>query len=236
MNSTRHKVMISFCLIMSIWIFTSIMTSYVLADEINPGVYSADSKPFGISYENWTARWWQWVHNVPPDQNVNFDSTGEFCHVGQEGPVWFLGPSFGEQYERSCTIPSDKAILFPVNTGECDYISSPDAKTPEDLSDCASEGNKGGIMRASVDGISLKNLEAYRVTSPLFNITIPENNVFGSPAGTSGAIADGFWVFLEPLSSGQHEVSFAVNVLDDPATPTTDESYSTDIIYNVTVK
>ena len=38
-------------------------------------------------------------------------------------------------------------------------------------------------------------------------------------------MADGFWVFLEPLSLGQHEISFAVNVLDDPATPTTDEVF-----------
>jgi hypothetical protein len=218
------------------WIFISVIIDYVLADEVNPGVYAADSEPFGMSYENWTAKWWQWVHNVPPDQNVNFDSTGEFCNVGQEGPVWFLGPSFGGKYERNCTIPVGKAILFPVNTGECDYGSSPDAKTPEDLYDCASEGNKGGIMRASLDGVPLNNLEAYRVESPLFNITIPADNVFGSPAGTSGAVADGFWVFLEPLPPGPHEVSFAVNVLDDPTTPATDESYSTDIVYNLTVK
>jgi hypothetical protein len=236
MYSRRNKIIISFCLTMASWTFVLVITNYASADKINPGVYSADSKPFGISYENWTARWWQWVHNVPPDQNVNFDATGKFCHVGQEGPVWFLGPSFGGKYERSCTIPSSKAILFPVNTGECDYASSPDARTPDDLFDCASEGNKGGIMRASVDGIPLKNLEIYRITSPPFNITIPEDNVFGSPAGTSEAVADGFWVFLEPLSPGQHEISFAVNVLDDVGTPTTDESYSTDIIYNVIVK
>ena len=205
-HPTGFKIIISFCLMMASGTLSSTTADYALADEINPGVYSADSEPFGTSYGNWTANWWQWVHNVTPDQNVNFDSTGEFCDVGQEGPIWFLGPSFGGKYERSCTIPSGKAILFPVNTGECDYGSSPDAKTPDDLYDCASENNKGGIMRASLDGVPLKNLEKYKVTSPLFNITIPKDNVFGSPAGTSGAMADGFWVFLEPLSLGQHEI------------------------------
>ena len=76
----------------------------------------------------------------------------------------------------------------------------PMRKTPDDLYDCASENNKGGIMRASLDGVPLKNLEKYKVTSPLFNITIPKDNVFGSPAGTSGVMADGFWVFLDPVT------------------------------------
>ena len=215
---------------------TILLIDFVYADEINPGLYSTESEPFGTSFGDWTAAWWQWVHNVPPDQNVNFDKTGEFCNIGQEGPVWFLGPSFGGKYERSCAIPAGKAILFPINTGECDYISSPDAKTPDDLYDCASENNKGGAMRASINNVPLKNLEKYEVRSPLFNITIPEDNVFGSPPGSSGAVADGYWAFLEPLPAGKHKINFAVNVLDNPTTPTTDESYSTDIIYNIAVE
>ena len=91
-------------------------------------------------------------------------------------------------------------------------------------------------MRASINNVPLKNLEKYEVRSPLFNITIPEDNVFGSPPGTSGVIADGYWAFLEPLPAGKHKISFAVNVLDNLATPTTDESDSTDIIYNITVE
>ena len=84
---------------------TIAIIDFVYADEINPGLYSTESVPFGTSFGDWTAAWWQWVHNVPPDQNVNFDKTGEFCHIGQEGPVWFLGPSFGGKYERSLCYP-----------------------------------------------------------------------------------------------------------------------------------
>jgi hypothetical protein len=70
----------------------------------------------------------------------------------------------------------------------------------------------------------------------LFKITIPEDNVFGSPPGTSGATADEYWALLEPLPPGKHKISFAVNVLDNPTTPATDEIYSTDIIHNITVE
>ena len=33
----------------------------VLGDKINPGTYATDSKPFGMSYEDWTIKFWQWL-------------------------------------------------------------------------------------------------------------------------------------------------------------------------------
>lgn len=210
--------------------------SAVDADDLNPGLYSPDSTPFGLEYGNWTAKWWNWVHSVPPEQNVNFDETGEFCSIGQEGPVWFIGPSFSGKYERSCTIPSDKGVLAGINVTECDTLSTPDAKTPEALADCASLGIEDAAVTASVDGTEIKDLESYRVKSPLFEISIPENNVFGSPPGESAAMADGIYLFHEPFLPGDHVVKFAVNILDNPATLSADESYSTDITYNLTVE
>ena len=38
---------------------TSSMIPFARGDSINPGVYSINSKPFGISYGNWTATWEQ---------------------------------------------------------------------------------------------------------------------------------------------------------------------------------
>jgi hypothetical protein len=28
-------------------------------------VFSADSKPYGLTYGEWTAKWWQWVYLIP---------------------------------------------------------------------------------------------------------------------------------------------------------------------------
>ena len=63
-----------------------------------------------------------------------------------------------------------------------------------DLAKCALSGIAGGTMRLSVDGIDLKNLQAYWIESPLFSFTIPPVNAFGfSPPGTTQAKAVGYY-------------------------------------------
>src|SRR6266511_4357873 len=71
----------------------------------NPGILPVDSNPYGKSYGDWGAAWWAWVLSIPGDQNPNFDATGEFCHVGQDGPVWFVAGNFGGVNTRTCTVP-----------------------------------------------------------------------------------------------------------------------------------
>jgi hypothetical protein len=62
---------------------------------------------------------------------------------------------------------------------------------------------------ASVDGIPVPHLQEYRIQSPPFNFTLPQNNILGMPANTTTqAIADGNWVFLKPLSAGVHKILF----------------------------
>ena len=55
----------------------------------------------------------------------------------QSGPVWFLAGTFGGKAERTCTIPSGKAILFPPINTECSYKENPMLKTESDLRACA---------------------------------------------------------------------------------------------------
>jgi hypothetical protein len=64
-------------------------------------------------------------------------------------------------------------------------------------------------LKASVDGVAILNLEKYRIQSPSFNFTLPQNNILRMPANvTTQAIADGNWVFLKPLSPGFHKIIF----------------------------
>ena len=34
----------------------------VSGDSVNPGVYAANSAPFGIPYKDWIGKWWQWTY------------------------------------------------------------------------------------------------------------------------------------------------------------------------------
>jgi hypothetical protein len=64
-------------------------------------------------------------------------------------------------------------------------------------------------LEASIDGVPISDLEQYRVQSPLFNFTLGQNNILELPANTTTqAISDGNWLFLKPLSVGEHIIYF----------------------------
>jgi hypothetical protein len=89
-------------------------------------------------------------------------------------------------------------------------------------------------IQVLLDGVDLKyDMKQSRVMSDFFNITLPENNIFSSPAGTFRSIVDGYFLFLKPLTPGGHEVKFKVSVLN----PTkTEYNYFQDITYHLNVK
>ncbi|MDQ6862259.1 MAG: hypothetical protein M3044_00395 [Thermoproteota archaeon] len=199
------------------------------------GVYTSDSKPYGLSYEEWTAKWWTWLMSIPTNVNPAGDSSGANCAQNQAGPVWFLAGSTTGKAERSCAIPSGKAILFPIQDAECSYAEYPKLKTESDLRNCAvSQQNGVTHIEATVDGVSLQKLQMQTIQSPLFSFTFPENNLFGASAGPSQSVADGNYVFLHPLTPGKHDIGFkAVSV---QFTTTGVENVAQNIVYHLIVQ
>lgn len=58
------------------------------------------------------------------------------------------------------------------------YSESPSLKNEEGLRKCAVDGNRDAVLRASVDNRVIKNIDKYRITSGLFNVTYPSDPVF----------------------------------------------------------
>jgi hypothetical protein len=184
-----------------------------------------------MSYGEWSAKWWQWVLSKPPNVNPLVDKTGELCGIGQSGPIWFLGGTWGyPEVVRNCTIPSGVAIFFPVYNGECSTAEEPTKKSYDELRDCVLRGNTSQerIMKAEVDSVALSNLENYRVESPLFNVTLPKDNVFGVKEGNTNAVAEGWFIMLEPLSKGNHTIEFQAITINP--------NFQTHATYHLTVE
>ena len=232
MQTARYLVA---SLILAFVMFITPLIQNAHADNVNPGVFSPDSKPYGISYGGWTSKWWQWLISLPLSQNPANDDSGKNCANGQAGPVWFLAGAGSGGAERSCTIPVGKAILFPVIDWECSYAEDPQYHTESGLRTCAtSYMDQVSHIEATVDGVSLQGLNKYRVQSPLFDLNLVKDNLFGVPAQSSQSVSDGYWVFLQPLSSGMHEVAFKALKLD--VTATSPGSYAQDLKYHLIVK
>ena len=211
------------------------VASRAWAGNLNPGVIPPQAKMHGMTYGEWSAKWWQWAFSLPVDQNPWFDN-GSCANGanGQFGPVWFLTGVINESGTavRNCTVPVGKALFFPIINAECATLEG-NGDTEEELRGCA-EGlvNPVSDVTAEIDRVPLQDLWDYRAASPLFTYgPLPADNVlqlfgYDAPVGaTSPSVADGFYLMLAPLSVGQHVIHF---------TGTAGE-FTLDITYNLMV-
>ena len=185
----------------------------------NPGVLPPNSSVLGKSYGEWGAEWWKWAVSIPLAINPMNDQTGANAAQGQSGSVWFLAgtfcPDLGQcnlaTATRTCTVPAGKALFFPVLNGECSTYEGNGTTYGELLACARGSGDIATGLECDVDGVPIKNLEAYRATSGLFTWgPLPGGNIFGAPAGlTSPAVQDGYYIMLAPLPPGSHTIHFA---------------------------
>ncbi|HEY8201028.1 MAG TPA: hypothetical protein VII47_06720 [Actinomycetota bacterium] len=182
------------------------------AADPNAVVLPPDSHPYGMTYGQWSARWWQWAVSSPKSTNPVLDQTGAHCGVGQSGPVWYLAGTFGGPVTRSCTVPAGKALFFPVVNAF--WANDPGGNLTYD--DCLANARKamtGATGSADIDGAAVEpanHLEQrYRFVSPSFSLVLEADNPFDAPPGTyAPAAADGIYLMVAPLDPGPHVVHF----------------------------
>jgi hypothetical protein len=169
-------------------------------------LFAPDSRPFEVTYAEWTAKWWQWALSLPKTENPLVDDTGKNCANNQSGPVWFLAGTLKGQAERYCTIPADKAILFPIINVEAS-VAEGDGTTNEELAARVKfEMDQITNMQVMIRETNVNELKQYRIQSPSFELTLPPNNVLGLPPGTTKMMSEGYWLFLKPLEHGKYDL------------------------------
>jgi hypothetical protein len=173
----------------------------------NPRILPIQSHPYGKTYNEWAAEWWQWALEIPFEVNPLFD-LGD-CTEGQEGRVWFLATTlaFNPGVERECTVPPGTAIFFPIINAFYGALPEdpPEQKTEEFLRaqvDC----DVPSEIYVEIDGSPVSNPLQYYEESPLFDLLLPEGNLFGLPADfiVGPCVDSGYYIFLPPLPPGEH--------------------------------
>ena len=160
--------------------------------------------PFGTSYPEWSAIWWQRYMGT-----ATSDLTGHPCSV-QEGDVVLLAGTTGGAETRSCTVAAGTGFLFPLINTECSTFEG-NGKTPAELAACAKGiADDFRALHLTVDGKAVAGLSAFRFQSPLFTFVGVAGNPFGvvtEPSKTK-AVSDGYWVALTPFTPGSHTIRF----------------------------
>ena len=220
----------------------------------NSGIVPPNQKVGGLTYAEWSARWWQFVYSIPAAQNPLLADSNYDCHVGQSGNVWFLTGIWGQPpiiRTRHCTMPAGKHLFFPVANNMYDNsIAGSDGSL--DWTDYSTEYMRKALMQqmntvvgmsCRIDGQPVHYLESvstiYRVTSPVFHYWLPPENVFGIsvPAplgklGIPGVVGDGVYLMVKPLSPGRHIIEFAASFGTAPGAYRFDITYVIDVVQN----
>ena len=182
------------------------------------------SNPYGMSYGEWSAAWWQWAFSLPVDHSPLFGTAD--CSAGQSGPVWFLPGAVvgGPTPRQDCTIRPGTSLFVAIINAECSNLEG-SGTTEGQLRGCADSISSlidRNSLRASLDGEQLMDLSRYLVESPLFRFgPLPDNNLItyfciaqgegcpAAPRGTVGyAVGTGVYLMFHPLSVGRHTLKF----------------------------
>jgi hypothetical protein len=195
-------------------------------------IFSLESKPYGLTLEEWATKWWQWAYSQPKGSNPLVDDIGgNLCKTGQDNEkVWYLAGSLvnNSEIKRSCTVPLEKAILFPVIVAECSisnsnwwnnlFVNSMDKLWKVCNAQIAKLNTK--LDNHLVNPIYVKS-------SKMFELVFPHNNVKDVETGKTQSVNKGYWLFIKPLPKGNHNItSFAVD----------SHNFRSNVTYYLTVK
>jgi hypothetical protein len=151
---------------------------------------------------------WTTVLETPSAQNP-FGTGGEdYECLDLGGTVAPLAPVDVD----SCTVKPGTKLLITAYSYECSTFEG-NGTTEAELRECAREQSPNSGHTITVDGKAVPVVEA---ETPLLRIVLPEDNLFGEPAGSEGlSVGHGWVALLHPLTPGTHTV-----VIDDSITTT----------------
>lgn len=205
-------------------VFLTILTiPYAFAQT---ATYPQDTEINGISYTDLAIEFWKWAYGYPINvPNPITDDTGEYIQNNQplKEPIYILPGGYGSFENRSITIPSNISLFFPVLVYIVSYTGFPNIFTESDLT----QKVKTYIDEATYVGAELDGepINYTRILTPFFKWHVPKDNMLYIPENDLTTISDGYWVFLKPLSIGNHTLHWK------GLTP----NYYTEAIYRIQV-
>lgn len=201
-------------------------------------------------YELSAKKWMGWVMGLPWSTGPVTDTTGAACSQGQSGRVWFLAGTGGGPVTRSCSIPKNRLLFFPLINSwvvpTADSVADPaDFDSYMDFVESYLPAKRAQTceLHLTIDGVAIggdttAELDPklwVQITDP-FDLVVNNDNwasQWGRPGGfTPAATVAGHWALITPLSKGNHVIEFGGSLCDANNAVT----FTTSAVYNVTVE
>jgi hypothetical protein len=150
----------------------------------------------------WIGQWWSIVLGTPFDETHPLNTHG--CVLVGKAAIDFGG---------DCRVPAGTPIVEMLFSNECSDLEDPPfhADTPAEAAACGFAGRT--IVQAldlRVDGGPTLHLldDAFGAFMPYTTVQLPDNNVYGFPAGPMSFGGYGYVALVNPLPVGQHTIDF----------------------------
>jgi hypothetical protein len=200
-------------------------------------VANINTTPQGQTYGRWAAQWYQWMLGIPAARNPLFDATGANCAERQVDNVWFLvGSGAPGSVVRSCTIPAQKALFFPlINSAFVAFLNDPAPARTEDFVRAQAACTLPVDIEAWIDGVKIQKPTSYFTgpggsLSPVFTAQLPPGNIFGADETVieelvlTPSAEQGYYLFVDPLPAGSHVIRWLASGCT-PGNPAQDITY-----------
>lgn len=181
-----------------------------LAGRHKPHVVPPDATYRGHTYPEWAASFWKWALELPVAGHPFLECTKDLS-AGQSGNVWYWAAPDGPATCKGVKLPPGTALFLSIRDVETSSLEEPPFYG-------ATEGEQRANSRffadhivdvfCIIDGVPVKNLRAYRFSSPQIQFTAPTPWIFGETGGTGTSVGDGYYIMLEPLPKGKHIIHY----------------------------
>ena len=183
-------------------------TMVLAGGDNNPTVLPPNAKPQGLTQGEWAAGFVKFLYDTPASENPITGSTGNQCVVKLVKNVALVLTNAASSEPYHCSVPLGTKLVFPVGGPFCDTLSWPFPANEAELRDCVTTFYATDVQ-ASIDGVDIEDVESHLVQSPLYTFTLPEGNIYGLPAGTSGqGMIRTHLLIFTPLPKGDHTLHF----------------------------
>lgn len=193
------------------WTPTTAGAKDAVKPDPNLGIWKPDQKPYGKTYGEWVGAFWKYALEFPLEGHPFLDTPQYDFAARQSGKAWFWSAPDGGPLTRKVSMPEGTALFLTIRDAEVSSLEEGPffGETEEEQREQVNYLVDHVVdVFVEIDGVPVKDLAAFRFSSPQVEVDAPSPFIFGEVGGKGTTVGDGYFLMLKPLSPGKHVIHY----------------------------